>query len=147
MDNRLSDVHSIAGELLRRGDIGQDNTAQESSRIVRVERQTVARSPAVIPAAAPPGLDEEIRKLSTAIEVIRRSVEFTEAHIALGAGPAKALEGDIEPVVSGHRNWAKPFLITGNLILLAMLLVEIHDNRIGTTVFSLYDAFVALLIG
>lgn len=147
MENRLSDVHSIAGELLRRGEIGQDNTSPEGSRIVRVERQTVARSPAMIAAAGPPGLDEEMRKLSTAIEAIRRSVEFTEAHVALGAGRAKALEGDIEPVVSGHRNWAKPFLITGNLILLAMLLVEIHDNRVGTTVFSLYDAFVAMLIG
>jgi hypothetical protein len=147
MENRLSDVHSIAGELLRRGEIGQDITQPEGSRIVRVERQTVARSPAMIPVAAPPGFDQEIHKLSTAIEAIRRSVEFTEAHLALSTGSARAPKGDAEPVVPARRGWAKPFLIAANLALLAMLLAEIHDNRVGMTIFALYDAFGAALSG
>lgn len=147
MDNRLSDVHSIAGELLRRGDIGQDNTPAEASRIVRVERQTVARSPAMIPAAAPPGFDEEIRKLSTSIEAIRRSVEFTEAHVALNGKPAKAPQGDAEPLTADRRGWAKPVLIVSNMVLLALLLVEIHDNRVGTTALALHNALVAALSG
>jgi hypothetical protein len=147
MENRLSDVHNIANELLRRGEIGADNADTEGARIVRVERHAAARGPAIMPAAVPFGLDEEMRKVNAQLEAIRRSVEFTEAHMAVDRSMAKAPEDALHPARPARRGWTVSFLAAGNLILLALLVAEIHDGRVGATALALYRAAVSTVFG
>lgn len=147
MENRLSDVHTIAGELMRRGDIGQDNAAAEGSRIVRVERQPVSRGPAGMPAAIPFGLDEEMRKLNLQMEAIRRSVEFTEAHMAVHRNGANMTDQMPEAETSVKQGWSLPASIVANLILFGLLAAEIYDGRVGATAFALYRATSSMLNG
>lgn len=100
------------------------------------------------PAAVPPALEEEMRKLKSHIEAIRRSVEFTEAHVAVNGSLAAASKSSSEAVVDDRgRGWAVPFLIAGNLILLVMLLTEIRDDRVGAAFVTLYQACAAILAG
>lgn len=145
MENRLSDVHTIANEMIRRGEIGLDTADADVSKIIRVERHVPGRSPAVMPASVPFGLDEEIRKVNLQLETIRRSVEFTEAQVAVNrAGTARA-QDEMGATPSVGKGWTGALLVGTNLILSVLLFAEMYDGLVSSAGIDLYRAAHALI--
>lgn len=145
MENRLSDVHTIASEMIRRGEIGLDNADADVSRIVRVERHVPGRSAAIMPAAVPFGLDEEIRKLGLQLETIRRSVEFTEAQVAVNRAGTARTQDETAATPPAGKGWAATLLVGTNLILSGLLFAEIYDGLVSSVGGDLYRAAHGLI--
>ena len=147
MENRLSDVHTIAKELIRRGEIGGGSTEVEGPRVVHVERHLPARGTAVTPTSVPSGLAEEIRRMNAHMEAIRRSVEFTEAHVAIKQTMLNGSERQIDGMAVERNGWLMPLLLVANIVLLALLSAELRNDSIGRTGSAIYQKIFGLAGG
>ncbi|MGN7295356.1 hypothetical protein [Rhizobium sp. SAFR-030] len=145
MENRLSDVQTIANEMIRRGEIGVDNADAEVSRIVRVERHVPNRSAAIVPTAVSFGLDEEIRKLNLQLETIRRSVEFTEAQVAVNRAGTGRKQDEIRATPPAGKRRTGPLIVGTNLILSGLLFAEIYGDFVSKIGSEFYRATHALI--
>lgn len=132
--NHLSDVHAIASELLKTGEIGTQDAVSERSKVIRVERQPAFRSASPgapqlaatsMAPVAHPGIEDELRRLNRQLETIRKSVEFTEAHMATAKKASDHAQTTHDaPAVSPRRGgWLLAF---SNVLLAGLLGAEIY---------------------
>jgi hypothetical protein len=113
MSKQLSDVHQIAEELLRMGEM-LPAKPDVSGKVIRVSR---GEGP-IMPSATIQGLETEIQRLSSVLERVCKSVECVEAHILLQEKHKK------EDVATSD-NWLVPALVVSNLVA-ASLLVNVY---------------------
>lgn len=145
MENRLSDVHMIANEMIRRGEIGLGNVDAEAPKVVRVERHVASRNAVTMPSAVPFGLDEEIRKLNLQLETIKRSVEFTEAQVAVNRAGTARSQDHVEAKSSRRKSWSGVLLVGANLILAGLLFAEMYDGLVSSISRDLYLEVYSLI--
>lgn len=147
----LRDVAAIANELMRPRQPPAETVDDGSqSKVIRVERHSMSRSPEAsqllhpVPAkslgsaTSGSGLGDELQKLDSKLEAIMRSVEFTEAHVAMNGKPvATNIAAIPTPTDGSTRQWWLRLSLSVNVVLLALLASE-TDGRLITSISRSY---------
>jgi hypothetical protein len=118
MSKQLSDVHHIAEELLRMGEMSPAKP-DVSGKVIRVSRSDGP----IMPSATIQGLETEIQRLSSVLERVCKSVECVEAHVLL---QDKHKTEDVATYDNiKRRGWLVPALVVSNLVA-TLLLVNVY---------------------
>lgn len=124
MSKNLSDVHQIADDLIRMGELPISG-ADKAAKLIRVARQEAIP----MPSTALFALETQFEKLSATVEEIRKSVELTEAHVLLQSKASK--KADVDGLASERkgRGWVFILLLT-NLLTLFALANEFYEGQL-----------------
>jgi hypothetical protein len=139
----LRDVHAIATELMPALP-DQMPTEADRSKIIRVERHAMSRAPDTNPShhgasarSLPASVDTsamqgDFTKLDRKLEAILKSVEFTEAHLAMSRKPV-AVVADERLSQRSTRWWKIGISFAMNVILLGLLVAEVNSRFVSET--------------